>query len=75
MTMIDLNLVISCKTRLNTVDLYDHTESIIMTDYASIFLLLGKPHEVELQAIKSGKNLQALNTKCLSGKVFTGTNY
>lgn len=43
MTVIDLNLVISCKTRLNTVDLYDHTESIIMTGYAIVFLLLGKP--------------------------------
>lgn len=43
MTVIDLNLVISCKTRLNTMDLYDHTESIIMTDYIIVFLLLGKP--------------------------------
>lgn len=43
MTVIDLNLVISCKTRLNTVDFHDHTESTAMTDYAIVFLVLGKP--------------------------------
>lgn len=44
MTVIDdLNLVISSKTRLNSMDLYGHTESIIMTNYIIVFLLLGKP--------------------------------
>jgi len=28
---------------LNSMDLYSHTESIIMTDYIIVFLLLGKP--------------------------------
>lgn len=38
MTVIDLNLIISYKTRLNTTDRYDHTESIIMTAHVTVFV-------------------------------------
>lgn len=75
MTVIDLNLVISCKTRLNTVDLSDHTESITMTDCAIVFQLPGKPRWARPRAIETGENLQALRTKCLPCNFPTGTNY